>query len=418
MPPPTPPPRDRLSPIVVRLGWVSFFTDAASEMLYPLIPLFLTVTLGAPVAAVGVVEGLADGVATGLKAVSGVVADRVRRHRLMTALGYGLSALAKPLLALAPNWGVVAGLRTTDRVGKGIRGVPRDVMIAEASDPATRGRAFGLHRAMDTAGATVGPLLAVGALLWFGEDNLRPIFLLALVPGLASLWLLRSLPKEVDDVDPHAAPWEPGRLPWRGRFGSYCVVLVVFGLGNSSDAFLLLRAKDLGLSAIEVILAFALSNLVYAAASLPVGIRGDRTHTSKLTLFGVGLVIFVVVYLGFALATSAALVWPLFAVYGAYHAFTDGIGRAVVVDLVPANVRGKALGVTQALTGAAVLVAGIGAGVLWDAVSPAAPFFVGAALAATAAAILAVGAYRAAGTRVTRRATSSIENSVQGRDAS
>ncbi|HEV7887053.1 MAG TPA: MFS transporter, partial [Acidimicrobiales bacterium] len=231
--------RTRLSPIVVRLGWVSLFTDAASEMLYPLVPLFLTVTLGAPVAALGLVEGLADGMATGLKAVSGVIADRVRHHRLMVALGYGLSALAKPLLALAPNWGVVAGLRVADRVGKGVRGVPRDVMIAEATPPELRGRAFGFHRAMDTTGAVIGPLLALAALLWLGQDHLRPVFVLALVPGLAGLWCLRSLPKS--EADPHAKAWGAGRLPWRGPFGKYAAVLVVFGLGNSSDAFLLLR---------------------------------------------------------------------------------------------------------------------------------------------------------------------------------
>jgi MFS family permease len=378
--------RFRLSPIVVRLGWVSFFTDAASEMLYPLIPLFLTVTLGAPVAALGVVEGLADGLSTGLRAVSGVIADRVRHHRLMIVLGYGLSAISKPLLALAPNWGVVAALRSSDRVGKGVRGVPRDVMIAEATPPADRGRAFGFHRMMDTAGAVVGPLIALAALLAVGQQHLRPVFLIALVPGIGALWMLRALPES--DVDPNARKWEPGSLPWRGRFGWYALVLLVFGLGNSSDAFLLLRAKNLGLSPALVILAYALYNLVYALVSFPAGVRADRMD--KTRLFGAGLVVFSVVYLGFALATSSAVVWPLFAVYGVYMAFTDGIGRALVVDLVPDNLRGRALGVTQAVTGASVLVAGIMAGILWDAVSPATPFFIGAVLAGVAAAMLAM----------------------------
>lgn len=377
--------RFRLSPLVVRLGWVSFFTDAASEMLYPLIPLFLTVTLGAPVAAVGLVEGLADGLSTGLRAVSGVIADRFRHHRLMIALGYGLSALSKPLLALAPNWGVVAALRSSDRVGKGVRGVPRDVMIAEAVPAEERGRAFGFHRMMDTAGAVVGPLIALGALLWFGESHLRPVFLIALVPGVAALWLLRALPPS--EADPHARTWEPGTLPWRSRFGWYVLVLLVFGIGNSSDAFLLLRAKNLGLSPALVILAYALYNLVYALVSFPAGVRADRMD--KTRLFGAGLVVFSVVYLGFGLARSSAVVWPLFAVYGVYMAFTDGIGRALVVDLVPDNVRGRALGVTQAVSGASVLVAGVTAGILWDAVSPATPFFVGALLAGVAAAMLA-----------------------------
>ncbi|MBV9255098.1 MAG: MFS transporter, partial [Actinobacteria bacterium] len=225
-----------LSPVVVRLGWVSFFTDAASEMLYPLIPIFLTVTLGAPVVALGLVEGLADGVASGLKAVAGVIADRFRHHKRLVAAGYGLSALSKPLLALAPNWGVVAGLRVSDRIGKGVRGVPRDVMIDEVTAPEQRGRAFGFHRAMDTAGAVVGPLVALAALTLIGKDRLRPVFLIAIVPGLASLLLIRTLPESTRPVDTpdrsHVA------LPWRSRFGWLIVVLVVFGLGNSSDAFL------------------------------------------------------------------------------------------------------------------------------------------------------------------------------------
>jgi MFS family permease len=377
--------RFRLDPIVVRLGWVSFFTDAASEMVYPLIPLFLTVTLGAPVAALGLVEGLADGVATGLKAVSGVIADRVRHHKLMVGIGYGLSALSKPLLALAPNWGVVAGLRTSDRVGKGIRGVPRDVMIAEASDAAERGRAFGFHRMMDTAGAVVGPLVALAVLAYVGVNHLRPVLLIALIPGLASLSFLRRLP--ATNAPANARSLE-GQLPWRGPFGWYAAVLLVFGLGNSSDAFLLLRAKNLGLSPELVILAYALYNAVYALGSYPAGVRADRMN--KAVLFGIGLVVFCFVYLGFALAHSALLMWPLFAVYGVYMAFTDGIGRALVVELVPDSVRGRALGATQAVGGFAVLIAGITAGELWDHVSPAAPFFVGAALAGAAALLLAL----------------------------
>jgi MFS family permease len=380
------PARSGLSPVVVRLGWVSFFTDAASEMLYPLIPIFLTVTLGAPVIALGLVEGLADGVASGLKAVAGVIADRFRHHKLLVAAGYGLSAVSKPLLALAPNWGVVAGLRVSDRVGKGVRGVPRDVMIDEATPPDQRGRAFGFHRAMDTAGAVVGPLIALAALAVFGASHLRPIFLVAIVPGLASLLLIRRLPESKTAVD--APEFVKAPLPWRGRFGWLVVVLIVFGLGNSSDAFLLLRAKDLGLSANEVILAYALYNLVYAAVSLPAGIRADRLGRGRV--FGTGLVVFACVYAGFGLVHTAAAVWPLMAVYGVYMALTDGVGRALALDYVAPEMRGRALGVTQAVTGASVLVAGITAGVLWDKVSPATPFLVGAVLGGAAALLLAV----------------------------
>lgn len=364
---------------------MSFFTDAASEMLYPLIPLFLTVTLGAPVAALGVVEGLADGVSTGLKAFTGIVADRMREHRRMMQFGYTLSALSKPFLAIAPSWGFVAGLRVTDRIGKAVRGVPRDLMLAEAVPFEDRGRAFGYHRAMDTAGAVVGPLIALVALTILGERHLRPVFLLALVPGLGSILLLARLPRT---TAPPPKPWQPGRLPWRGRYGGVIAVTVLFSLGNSSDAFLLLRARNLGLSFSQVILAYAFYNVVYAALSLPAGIRSDRF--GRTGLFGAGLVAFAVVYAGFGLARSSAAVWPLLALYGVYMAFTDGIIRALVVDVVPDDVRGKALGIQQAMTGAGVLVAGITAGLLWDNVSPRAPFFLGAAFAIAAALALAI----------------------------
>lgn len=375
-----------LPPLVKQLGWVSFFTDASTEMLYPLVPLFLTATLGAPVALVGLIEGIADGVATGLKAVAGYIADRVHRNRAMVAFGYTLSSLAKPLLAFAPGWGVVLALRLSDRFGKAIRGVPRDLMIADAVTPAQRGRAFGLHRAMDTAGAVVGPLLALGLLAFFSEDNLRPVFLFAFAPGLATILLLSRLPR--NDHAPGAPEWSPQPLPWRSRFGRYSAVLLLFGLGNSSDAFLILRARDLGLSASGVILAYALFNLVNAAFSIPAGRWADQL--GRLRVFRWGLFVFAAVYLGFAVAPSKVWVWPLFAVYGLYMAFTDGVGRAVVLDMVPASVKGKALGVTQAVSGGAVLIAGLSAGILWEVIGPAAPFVVGAATALGAWLLLAI----------------------------
>jgi MFS family permease len=375
--------RSRIPPLVWRLGWVSLCTDAATELLYPLIPIFLTVTLGAPVIALGLIEGMADGVATGLKAWAGIVADRVGEHRKMVRAGYALSAASKPLLGLAPNWPVFAVFRVSDRAGKAVRGVPRDLMVAEAVPPEDRGRAFGFHRAMDTSGAVIGPLVGLVALAILGEDHLRPVFLIALVPGLASLALLRSLPKT---VRPSGKQWEPGTLPWRGAFGGFMAVTILFSIGNSSDAFLLLRAHDLGLSTFSVVLAYALYNVVYAALSLPAGIHSDRV--GPVRVFTGGLIVFAGVYAGFAFITSSAGVWPLLAVYGAYMALTDGIVRALVVNLVPDNVRGKALGVHQAATGASVLIAGVTAGVLWDKVSHRAPFLVGASLALFAALLL------------------------------
>jgi MFS family permease len=379
--------REKLSPVVVRLGWVSFFTDAASEMVYPIIPIFLTVTLGAPVAALGVVEGIADGISTGLRALSGWLSDRYRRNKALVLIGYGLAAVTKPLIALANAWGVVAGLRGADRIGKAIRNAPRDVMIADATSPEQRGRAFGYHRAMDTAGAVLGPLIAIAFLLAFGRENLRPLFLIALVPGLAGLALLARIP---ESTRPAAKDWEPRPLPWRGPYGWFVAVSVLFGLGNSSDAFLLLRAKDAGLSVIGVIAVYALYNVVYAAISYPAGSLSDRI--GRLPIFIAGLFVFAAVYAGFGLTDDPVLIWPIYAVYGAYIALTDGIGRALVVDLVDEDVRGKAIGVWQALYGASVLVAGITAGFLWDRISPRAPFFFGSAMALIAAVALVGGA--------------------------
>jgi MFS family permease len=376
---------DAVPPIVRKLGWVSLLADASTEMLYPILPIFLTTTLGAPAAVVGLIEGLADGVSTGLRAVAGIVADRVRDNRVLVVAGYTVSSLAKPLLALAPGWGMVAALRVTDRVGKAFRGVPRDVMIADAVPAEKRGQAFGYHRSMDTAGAVIGPLIALVLLAVVGENHLRTVFLVAFVPGIATVALVLTLPRNrrpPASVSVSAAKLTGPPLPWRGQFGYFVAAVAIFSLGNSSDVFLLLRAKDLGLSTSQVVLAFALFNLVNALASRAAGKRADRI--GKLPVFRSGLAVFAAVYLGFAVAPSSAFVWPLLAVYGIYVALTDGVGRALVVDLVPAEIRGKALGVSQAVTGSAVLVAGIVAGLLWDQVSHSAPFVVGAGAAVVA----------------------------------
>ena len=378
--------REPLPPVVKSLGWVSFLTDAATEMVYPVIPIFLTVTLGAPVVAVGITEGLADGISTGLRALSGWLSDRYRRNKLQVLIGYGLAAFMKPLIAIANSWGVVASLRAADRVGKAIRNAPRDVMIADATPPEQRGRAFGFHRAMDSSGAVLGPLIAVGFLLLFGRENLRPLFLIAFVPGVLAVLLLARIP---ESKRPATHEWEPKPLPWRGPYGFFVLVTLLFGIGNSSDAFLLLRAKNVGLSVVAVIAVYALYNVLYAALSYPAGVLSDRV--GRAPLFAGGLVVFALVYAGFGAVQRTAYVWPLYAVYGAYMALTDGIGRALVVDHVPDDVRGKAIGVWQALYGAAVLLSGLIAGVLWDRVSPSAPFYFGAITAVAAAVLLLAG---------------------------
>lgn len=393
--------RRALTPNVWRLGAVSFFGDVSSEMLYPLMPLFLTAVLGAPVAIVGAIEGAAEALAAILKTVSGRFADRTGHRVPLVFAGYLLSALAKGLIALAHAWPLVLAARLIDRTGKGFRTSPRDAILADSSDPGLRGAAFGWHRAMDTMGAVVGPLLAL-ALLALLDGDLRKVILLAVIPGLlgALLVLTVSDPRrrgrrarppegETTSVPGMAAPRREaaglaatptGRLRWsalpRG-FKLYLAAWLPFVLVNSSDVFLILRAEQLGFSTTGVVLVYALYNLVYSLGSLPLGHLSDRLGRRPV-LVG-GMIVFALVYGGFSLATHTWQVVLLFAVYGLYMAATDGVGKALAIDLVPHELRATSVGLLGTVTGLATLAASSVAGVLWDAVGPYAPFVFGAA---------------------------------------
>lgn len=368
------------------LGLVSLFNDISSEMLYPLIPIFLTAVLGAPVAAVGLIEGIAEATASTTKGVSGWLSDRFQRRRPLVTLGYSLSAIAKPLLGASTGWPMVLGLRFADRLGKGVRTAARDALIADSSEAQHRGRAFGFHRALDTTGAVIGPLLALALLGVLGED-LRLVFLLAFFPALAGVvllvWKVRERPRQ-----PALSNRRPSlRLALLDRrFNIFLLAILVFSLGNSSDVFLILRAKDLGFSTSLAVLAYASYNVVYALASTPAGVISDRI--GRKWVMGIGLLVFALVYSGFALAGDPTLVWGLFAVYGFYIAMTEGVGKAFAVDLVPEAVRGTALGTYHMAVGLMSLPASFIAGLLWTFVSPAATFGLGAATAVLAAAIL------------------------------
>lgn len=380
--------RGRLAGNIVLLGFVSFFADISSEMVYPIVPLFLSGTLGAPMIAVGVIEGIAESTASVLKLYSGWWSDRVRRRVPLIFAGYALAAVAKPAIAAAVAWPMVLGARFIDRAGKGIRTAPRDALIAASAEPSAHGRAFGLHRAMDSAGAVIGPLLAIGLLAVFGDGNYRPIFLLAFVPGVAGAALV-LLAREATTP----APEQRGELllslaGYDRRFLVFLGITMLFALGNSSDAFLILRARDLGLGALAAVLAYVVYNVVYAALSLPAGIRSDRIGRRRV-LVG-GFAVFAAVYAGFALARDAWMIWPLFAVYGAYIAMTDGVARAYIADLVEPGRRGAALGLYNALLGVMVLLASVLGGALWDLVGPGATFALGASTAAAAALALAL----------------------------
>jgi MFS family permease len=362
------------------------FADISSEMVYPLVPLFLRNALGAPVLAVGLVEGLAESTASLLKWWFGWFSDRLQRRLPFAFAGYGLAALAKPLLAAAYQWPFVLLVRFIDRAGKGIRTAPRDALIADVSTERRRGRAYGLHRTLDTSGAVAGPLIALALLWWFGSGSYRPIFLIAGIPGAISVILLLA----ARDIH-HASPSERATplLSLRGydrRFLTFLGITLLFALGNSSDAFLVLRARNVGLGATAVVFSYVVYNISYAGLSLPAGIRSDKIGRRPVLI--AGYVTFALVYAGFAGANDGWTVWPLFAIYGAYIAFTDGVGPAYVADLVPRERRGTALGLYNASTGVVLLLASIIGGGLWDLFGPAATFTFGASTAAVAAMLL------------------------------
>jgi MFS family permease len=376
--------QQRLPRNVRTLGWISFANDAASELAYPIVPLFLTITLGAPVAAVGVIEGIAEGLATGVKFVSGWISDRMGNRRTpWVAGGYAASVVARALVAAAPAWGWVLGGRVVDRFGKGARTAPRDALIRDSTPAEHRGSAFGYHRAMDTLGAILGPLVAV-VLLESGV-SLRGILWVALGVGAATLVLLRGL-REAPPTEGGASTVS-AREPLPAPFWAALAVWVVFSLGNSSDAFLILRARDLGLGAVVVVLAYAVYNVVYASLSWPLGSLSDTVPRSLILSGGLG--VFALVYLGLAITSHGWAVWPLFAVYGVYIAATEGVARAWIANTIPDRAAvGTAYGVFYLATAVATLAASVVAGVLWSYVSPRAPFVVGAAAAVAALVLL------------------------------
>lgn len=365
---------------VAVLGIASFFTDISSEMLYPIIPIFLTSVLGAPMSIVGLIEGIAESTASVLKAFSGWFSDKVGKRRPFVIIGYSLSSLAKPILFLSYVWPTVLAARFIDRFGKGIRTSARDALIADSTDVDYRGKAFGFHRAMDTLGACIGPLLAIWFLAIF-KENLRPIFLIAFIPALLTvLTLIFFLKRE----PPLSKPAE-NILKFdfvrslSPDFKKFLFISSLFAIGNSSDAFLVMRAKGMGLSTSLVILAYVLYNASYSVLSTPFGILSDRL--SRKSVIIIGYLVFAAVYIGFGSLASSGMVWPLFAIYGFYMAMTEGVGKAFVVDLVESRYRGTALGLYHCITGILTFFASLAAGLLWTHIGAAAPFLYGALMA-------------------------------------
>src|SRR5215510_14887939 len=371
------------------LGLTSLFTDAATEMIYPLLPVYLSRVLGASAVSLGIIEGVAEGVNSLLKVISGYWSDRVQHRRPIVIAGYTVSSLARPFIAITSTWPQVLLFRALDRVGKGIRGAPRDVLLARFATPATRGRIFGFHRAMDHSGAIVGPLVAT-VILFFAPDRYRLLFALTAIPGAIAVALLFFVDEdagartiELRTTAKHQPPTTK-RLPL--RVIALLGVLLVFGLGNSADAFLLLRLSDALGGATYVPLLWAAIHVVKASLSTWGGELSDRVGRKQLIISG--WMIYALVYFGFALSTGAAAFAAWFLFYGVYFAFAEGAEKALIADLTPTAGRGAAFGWYNAVTGIGALVASILFGELFERFGAPVAFMTGAALAGAATVLL------------------------------
>jgi MFS family permease len=377
-------PDHRLPRSVKALGFVSLFNDAASEMIYPLIPAFLTGVLGVGALALGALEGFAESLSSILKLVSGRWSDRLRARKGLTLAGYAISGLARPFMAVTAAFWQIFSLRLLDRVGKGLRSAPRDALVADITPPEIRGKAYGFHRAMDNLGAVIGPLLAA-SILYFAPGNLRLVFGLAAIPVVGALLVLIFFVKDSRGAIKSAAALKTSLKP---VFWKYLLCAFIFTLGNSSDAFLLLRAQDLGVSLVAIPLLWAAFSLVKSATNVPGGKLSDRWGRFNTLLLGWGW--YALVYLGFAFASTALHVWGLFLVYGLYFGLTEGVERAYVADLVGEENRGSAFGWFHLAIGIGALPASLIFGAVWTAFGPHAAFIMGAALSLLASVMLAV----------------------------
>jgi MFS family permease len=366
------------------LGFVSLFMDVSSEIVHALLPLFLTTTLGASVVAVGLIDGIAEATASISKVISGYVSDRIGRRKPLILIGYGLAVASKPFFALADSAAAILGARFADRIGKGLRGAPRDALVADVTPAAIRGRAFGLRQSLDTAGALAGPLIAVGLMLLF-DDDIRSVFWVALLPGVAAIAIILLAVR-----DPAAAAAGPARPPLRLRdaaafepgYWRVAAIGTVFTLARFSEAFLILRAHDLGLPLALAPLVLVAMNLVYALGAYPAGIIADRSRPHRL--LGWGLVCLIAADLLLAWTSGLAAAFAGIALWGAHMALTQGLLAKLVADHSPGHLRGSAFGLFNLASGVAMLAASLIAGWLWESAGPAATFLAGAGFAASA----------------------------------
>jgi len=364
-------------------GLVSFFMDISSEMIYPLVPLFLTNVLGVNKSLIGLIEGGAESTASLLKVFSGWFSDRMGNRKYLMALGYGISTLSRPIMATATFWQQVLAARFTDRIGKGIRTAPRDAIIVESSRATHLAKAFSFHRSMDTMGAIVGPGLAF---LLFGlfRHDYRTVFWLSMIPaGIAVLVIFMFIEEKRQKVIPRMErpKMTLSHFDWKAKF--FIAIVTLFALGNSSDVFLILRAQQNGIPTVMIPVVYLVFNLVYSGSAIPAGIAADRFGREKVIFLG--FVLFAFLYYGFAVSRSAGAIWALFALYGLFMGLTEGIQKAFLATIIPSDFKATAFGVYSSAVGLAMFPASLIAGWLWDHVSPASTFYFGSVTASLSA---------------------------------
>lgn len=367
--------KSKISKQVFILGMVSLFTDIASEMLYPVTPIFLTTVLGSSMALVGVIEGIAEVTAGLLKGYFGNLSDKVGKRSIFVMIGYGISALSKPLPGIFQNIPVVLTSRVSDRIGKGIRTAPRDALLASYSD-GNSGAVFGFHRGMDTLGAAIGPVVAL-ILLNFYPNNFQLIFLIAFIPSVIALSFTflvkdKQITSKIKSRKNYLEFWKSAPEQYK----KVLILISIFSLVNSSDVFLILKSQNITKSSSLAIFGYVFYNVIYAAASYPLGGLSDKLGKQKIFTFG--LIIFSVVYFGFALVDDINFIWILFALYGLYAAATEGVSKAWISDLIPDEQRGSAIGLLTMLTSFSVMIGSFLTGILWDHFGSSVPFLISA----------------------------------------
>jgi MFS family permease len=380
-----------LHPNIFFLGMVSLLTDVSSEMIFTLMPLFLANVLGTPTVLIGLIEGIAESTASLMKVASGWISDKFGKRKILAVSGYGFSTLFKPLMFFAGSWGLALGVRFADRLGKGIRNAPRDALVADSLEPYERGKGFGIHRTMDTAGAAIGLISAAIIIFLLQGGNLdmqlstyQWLVIIGVIPAILALFMFFFIQERKKEQKALANQvqkdgQETGKVKISSSFYWLMLIIFIFTLGNSSDAFLVLRAQNLGNNVLNIVILLILFNISYAIIAIPAGIISDKLGRKGVII--VGWLLYFATYIGLAFSNSSWQIWPLFVCYGIYYGLTEGVVKAYIADLIPSERRGTAYGIYNGIIGITLLPASLIAGWLWQAFNPAATFYFGAGMA-------------------------------------